>query len=157
MIDTPDHLAGRLREEGSKVREFFLGLPPQMWDMQVYSDGTQWTVRQVLAHIASAENSMGRLVKNILAGGAGSPADFDIDTYNERKVLEQKNQPVAELIRLFAESREANSLLTANLTPADLARVGRHPFLGIVPLSEIIKMIYRHDQIHLRDLRKLLT
>ena len=157
MMDTPDHLAERLREEGNKVRDFFLGIPPQMWDLQVYTDGNQWKVRQVLAHITSTENSMGRLVKNILAGGGGAPEDFDIDAYNERKVLEQKDRPEAELIRLFAESREANTLLTAQLTQEDLARMGRHPFLGIVPLSEIIKMIYRHDQIHLRDLRRLLT
>lgn len=157
MIDTPDHLAGRLREEGNKLQDYFLGLPSQTWDIQVYTDGTQWTVRQVLAHIASTENSMGRLVKNILAGGGGAPNDFDIDAYNERKILEQNDQSVAELIRLFAESREANTLLAAQLTQEDLARMGRHPFLGIVPLSEIIKMIYRHDQIHLRDLRKLLT
>jgi hypothetical protein len=42
------------------------------------------------------------------------------------------------------------------MQPADLANTGRHPFLGWVAVEDIIKMLYRHDQIHLRDLRRLL-
>jgi hypothetical protein len=38
----------------------------------------------------------------------------------------------------------------------DLERIGRNPFLGEVPLVEIVKLIYRHNQIHLRDLKRLL-
>jgi hypothetical protein len=35
-----------------------------------------------------------------------------------------------------------------------LLHQGRHPFLGRAPLSEIIKIIYRHNQIHLREIRQ---
>jgi hypothetical protein len=157
MSDTPEHLAGRLRDEGSKIRDFFLGLPANTWDALVYSDGEQWTVRQLLAHIASAEISMGRLVKNIVAGGAGTPEDFNIDVYNERKVRELNDKTTEELIVQFIDAREANANMTARLTTDDLACKGRHPFLGVTTVSEIIKMIYRHNQIHLRDLRKLLS
>jgi len=46
--------------------------------------------------------------------------------------------------------------LVASMSTDDLARQGRHPFLGQATLSEMIKMVYRHNQIHYRDLRKVL-
>jgi hypothetical protein len=155
MPDSPEHLAGRLRDEGGKVRDFFMSLPENSWDDLVYSDGAQWSVRQLLAHIASAEISMGRLVNNIVAGGAGTPEDFDIDAYNDRKVRELDGKLPAELIGQFSDARHANAQTVSRLSQDDLGRTGRHPFLGVTTLSEIIKMIYRHNQIHLRDLRKL--
>jgi hypothetical protein len=36
----------------------------------------------------------------------------------------------------------------------DLAKLGRHPFLGITSLEDIIKMVYRHNQIHMREIRR---
>jgi hypothetical protein len=41
------------------------------------------------------------------------------------------------------------------MQPADLERIGRHPFLGVAPLVEMIKLVYRHNGIHIRDARKL--
>jgi hypothetical protein len=47
------------------------------------------------------------------------------------------------------------SAFVAGLSEADLQKTGRHPFLGETSLAEMIKMVYRHNQIHYRDLRKL--
>lgn len=46
--------------------------------------------------------------------------------------------------------------LVASFTEEDLQKQGRHPFLGLTTLAEMVKMVYRHNQIHLRDLRKSL-
>jgi hypothetical protein len=37
-----------------------------------------------------------------------------------------------------------------------LEKTGRHPFLGVTTLREMIKMIYIHNQTHYRDLRRVL-
>jgi hypothetical protein len=155
MPDSPEHLARRLMDEGEKVRDYFMNMPENSWENLVYSDGAHWSVRQLLAHFASAEISMGRLVNNIVAGGAGTPEDFDIDVYNDRKVRELDGKSPDELIDQFSDARQANAHTVSRLSQNDLGRTGRHPFLGVTTLSEIIKMIYRHNQIHLRDLRKL--
>jgi hypothetical protein len=47
--------------------------------------------------------------------------------------------------------------MVAEMDNNDLEIQGRHPFLGVAPLSDIIKLIYRHNQIHIREIRKTLT
>jgi hypothetical protein len=43
------------------------------------------------------------------------------------------------------------------LSADDLVKTGRHPWLGIAPLEDMIQLLYRHNQIHQRDIRKLLA
>ena len=156
-ISNPQHLAERLRSEGEKTAEFFRSLDPEQLQQQVYMDGSCWQVRQVLAHFVASEASLTRLVENILAGGAGTPENFDLNAYNERKVAALQAVPVEGLLSEFLERRAATARLAASLRPEDLALTGRHPFLGVASLEDIIKMIYRHNQIHVREIRKVLS
>jgi hypothetical protein len=156
-MDTPQSLAERMFEDGQKTIQFFDHLSPDQWQMVVYSEGSRWTIRQVLGHFVSAEVSFTRLMENILAGGAGAPEDFDIDAYNEKKVAQLQSASTSELLLQYQQARQRNVELVSGLSPAELAIEGRHPFLGVVPLTDIIKLIYRHNQIHLRDVRKLLS
>jgi hypothetical protein len=156
MADTSEHLADRLRHEGQKTLEFFAGLTPDQWEQPVYTEGANWIVRQVLAHFVATEVGIALLVKNILAGGPGSPEDFKLNDYNERRVAKLTGLSADELMRRFSENRETSANLVAGMTQADLLRTGRHPFLGIAALEDIIKMMYRHNQIHQREIRKVL-
>lgn len=157
MVDTPSLLAERLHSEGEKTTEFFRALVPEDWEQVVYSDGAQWRVREVLAHFVTAEESLLRLVDNIAGGGTGSPDDFDLDEFNNRKVKALENSNLEGLLELFWINRQKTIALVKNLNPVDLMRQGRHPFLGVASLVDIIKLIYRHNQIHLRDLRRILS
>ena len=156
MPDTPEYLAGRLADESLKTQEFFNGLTAEQWDIQVYSDGTQWALRQILHHFVSSEVSFNRLIENILQGGEGAPEGFDIDGYNEKKVLQLRDSSITEMLERFDNARQRNIELVSRMTADDLLIEGRHPFLGVVPLKDMIKLIYRHNQIHQRDMRKKL-
>jgi hypothetical protein len=114
-------------------------------------------VRQVLAHFISTEAAIGRLIDNILTGGNGAPEDFDINAYNERKVAALNQVTPPELLLQFNHFRQRNIEVVAKMSQADLARQGRHPFLGKTELVEVIKLLYRHNQIHQRDIRKHLA
>ena len=46
--------------------------------------------------------------------------------------------------------------LLLELNDSDLAIEGRHPWLGVSPIEEMIKLLYRHNLIHQRDIRKVL-
>jgi hypothetical protein len=61
-----------------------------------------------------------------------------------------------ELLTRFKEYRRKNIDVVENFRSEDLVKTGRHPFLGVAQLEEIIKLIYRHNQIHLRDIRRVL-
>jgi len=110
----------------------------------------------VLAHFVSAEQAMRTLIEDVYAGGAGAVEDFDIDRFNAGEVADWVERTPDELLREFEASRQSCVALVRRMESANLANVGRHPFLGPVALEDIIKMLYRHDQIHLRDLRRLL-
>jgi hypothetical protein len=156
ISETPAWLAKRLLDEGQKAGAFFETLSPGQWDLPVYTEGACWKVRQVLAHFVATERAFCRLVTNILEGGSGTPEDFDLNAYNERKAAELAEVPAEELIRRYDDLRRETARLVAGLQPVDLARTGRHPFLGVVPLAEMLKLIYRHNQIHIREIRAVL-
>jgi hypothetical protein len=59
------------------------------------------------------------------------------------------------LIDQFKRLRQETIELVLNMNTSDLEKQGRHPFFGMAALEDIIKLIYRHGQIHLRDIRKL--
>ena len=155
MPDTPAFLAERLLQEGQKTIDFYRALEPGLWDRAVYTEGTHWSVQQVLAHFVSTEGAIQKLIENILEGGPGSPEDFNIDAYNERKVAALAEVPPQELMEQFSLLRQKSASLVSGMNQEDLNRRGRHPFLGITDLAEVIKLLYRHNQIHQRDVRKV--
>ena len=61
-----------------------------------------------------------------------------------------------QLLERFREARKQMIAWVAGLEDAALERTGRHPFLGVSTLREMIKMIYIHNQTHYRDIRRVL-
>jgi hypothetical protein len=155
MADTPQGLSERLLREGEKVLAFFKTLGSEQFEIAVYSEGAEWCVREVLAHFVSTERAFFNLIENVLSGGSGAPEGFDIDSYNQRNVEMLKSMAVSDLLDEFRELRTRTVALVSNLDVEQLQRLARHPFLGVVPLIDIIKLVYRHNQIHLRDVRRV--
>ena len=157
MPDTPASLAERMMEQGQKTLEFFRSLAPEQWRLPIYTEGTMWSVRDVLAHFTAAESGVTRLVENILGGGPGSPEDFDLNAYNERKVAGLKGASEEELLLQFSSLREKSATLVKNLHQDDLVKMGRHPWLGMASVEDILKMMVLHNQIHQRDIRRAIN
>jgi len=152
---TPAWLAERLKKEGEKVVAYFAALTDEQWQSEVYTEGDTWTTRNVLAHFVTSERGLLKLFKNIREGGLGASDDFSIDHYNARQQEKTKDLTPQELLAQFAEVRADTAEWVSALSKDDLAKEGRHPFLGQAPLVEMLKMIYLHNQIHFRDFRKL--
>jgi uncharacterized protein (TIGR03083 family) len=146
----------RLADEGRKVADYFRTLSGAQYAQQVYITGPQWTVRNVLAHLANAEQYLGLLVRDILGGGPGAPEDFVIDDFNATQVAGLKDVPPADLIRQFEAARTEMAAIVRDMTEVDFDRVGRHPWFGRVPLEQMLKLVYRHNMLHERDIRRAL-
>jgi len=110
----------------------------------------------VLAHFVASEAAHARLIRNVVSGGAGAPEDFNIDRFNESQLAPLRAVPLAELLRRFDDLRRQTVRLVASFTLEDLEKQGRQPFLGMTTVEEMIQLIYRHVQIHLRDIRRVL-
>jgi len=151
---TPTWLAERLKKEGEKVVAYFSALPDEQWHAEVYTEGDTWTIRNVLAHFVTSERGLHKLFENIREGGLGASDDFSIDRYNARQQEKTKNLSPAELLQQYRDVRADLASWVSKLSQDDLAIEGRHPYLGQVQLGEMIKMIYLHNQLHFRDIRK---
>jgi len=150
-------LAGKLKTEGDKFAAFFAGLSDKQWQAEVYTEGTTWTIRNVLAHFVTSERGLVRLFEQIRQGGAGSPDDFSIDRYNARQQAKTMELTPADLLEQYKSVRAGSIEWVSGLQDSELEIPGRHPFLQQTTLREMIKMLYLHNQLHYRDIRKALS
>lgn len=149
-------LADKLRTEGEKFFALFAGLTDDQWGAEVYTEGETWTIRNVLAHFVTSERGLVRLFERIRLTGEGASDDFSIDRFNASQQEKTKDLPPQELLEQYKAIRADSIAWTLSLDEADLEKQGRHPFLGMTTLREMIKMLYLHNQIHYRDMKRVL-
>ncbi len=156
MPDRKELILKRLADEGEKTAAFFKGLADSQWGQQVYTTGPLWRTRELLAHFVSAEGTFAYYGRDILVGGSGAPEDFVIDEFNATQVSGLKEATTADLIQQFEAARAEIVQIVRDMADADFDRIGRHPWFGRVPLENMLKLIYRHNMIHQRDISKAL-
>ena len=152
-----DELADKLRSEGEKFDKLFAELTDAQWQAEVYTEGETWTLRNVLSHFVTSERGLVRLFEKIRLGDAGSPDDFSIDRYNAPQQNKTKDLSPQELLEQYKAVRADSIAWTLSLSEADLEKQGKHPFLGITSIREMIKMLYIHNMSHYRDMKKVLA
>ena len=104
----------------------------------------------------TSERGLVKLFEQIRQGGGGVTDEFSIDRFNASQQEKTKELPFAELLEKYKSTRTETITWVSGLKEADLELTGRHPFLGETTLREMIKMLYLHNQIHYRDLKKVL-
>ncbi len=158
MGDRLELITRRLRDEGDKMSLFFRALQPADWELQIYPGdmGEPWSLRHLLAHQLSAERGFHLLALGILQGGEGSPVGMNIDAFNAREVIGLENRSPAGLLDSLLAARQQNIDLLQSLAEADLDREGRHPFFGWTTLEKLFKLIYRHNMLHIRDVKRVM-
>ena len=149
-------LAQKLKSEGEKMASIFSGLSDDQWVQQVYTEGSTWTIRNVLSHFVTSERGLVKLFEQIRQGGAGSPDDFSIDRYNASMQERTREMSPRELLDQYRRVRANTVSWVSGLNESDLDMTGRHPFLGKTVLREMIKMLYIHNLTHYRDMKKVL-
>jgi len=149
-------LAEKLKTEGEKFTRIFSELTDDQWQAEVYTEGTTWTIRNILSHFVTSERGLVKLFEQIRLGGSGASDDFSIDRYNASQQEKTKDLSVAELLEKYKSTRAETITWVSSLKETDLEITGRHPFLEMTTLREMIKMLYLHNQIHYRDLKKVL-
>ena len=149
-------LAEKLKSEGEKIVAIFSDIKDDQWQMEVYTEGTTWTIRNVLSHFVTSERGLIKLFEQIRQGGAGAAEDFSIDRYNAAMQERTKSASPHELMEQYKEVRANAIQWVSSLKESELEITGRHPFLGQTAIREMIKMLYIHNQLHYRDMKKAL-
>ena len=146
----------RLRDEGDKLLAVFEALSPAQWQTIIYTDGMVWTIKDLLAHQISAEREFQYYGCDILDGGQGAPEGFVINDFNNAAVAQLTARDVMTLIADLRATRQTTIDLVASIDEDEFALQGRHPFFGQMTIEDMFKLIYRHNMMHLRDLRRVL-
>lgn len=151
-----NELAEKLRSEGERFVSRFADLTDEEWQKQVYTEGATWTIRNVLSHFVTSERGLLKLFENIRRGGEGASEDFSIDRYNAAMQARTQELTPQELLEQYRTTRAESVAWTGGLSESDLEKQGRHPFLGVTTIREMVKMLFLHNQLHYRDIRKAL-
>ena len=111
-----------LREAGDRVVETDRSLPPERFDEVRHSD-SEWTGKEILAHIASVEWTYPKLLDLARMpapeGGGPRKAEFrtGIDDYNARQVAKRQEATIEELLEEFGRNREATIAAVESADP----------------------------------------
>jgi len=132
----------------------FTSFSDDQWQREVYTEGTTWTIHNVLSHFVTSERGLLKLFEQIRLGGPGAADDFSIDRYNAAMQARTRGATPQELIEQYKEVRANAIAWVSGLKESELNIIGRHPFLGQTEIREMIKMLYIHNMTHYRDMKK---
>lgn len=149
-------LAEKLKAEGERMAQFFSELSDDQWMNEVYTEGATWSIRNVLSHFVTSERGLIRLFERIRTSGEGASDDFSIDRYNAAQQEKTKDLSPAELLEQYKQVRAEAVAWVSGLKDEELDIKGRHPFLGETVIREMIKMLYLHNQLHYRDVKRVM-
>ena len=122
MDNRRDGIISELRNNEEEIISFYKGLNAMQLGITVYPEDPAWTVQQVLAHFITIEHSMQWLFKDILAGGPGSPEDFDVDRFNLTQPRKLDGLSLDELFAKFRSVRRDTIALVEGMEDKDLDR-----------------------------------
>jgi uncharacterized damage-inducible protein DinB len=155
MSETAE-LAEKLKTEGKRMAQFFAELSADQWENEVYTEGTTWSIRNVLSHFVTSERGLVKLFERIRTTGEGAADDFSIDRYNASQQERTNELTPAELLGQYEQVRAESVAWVLGLKVEELDIKGRHPFLGETVIREMVKMLYLHNQLHYRDVKRAL-
>jgi len=112
-----------------------------------------WSVRQVVRHLADSDLVWGYRVRMVLAQDRPPLTGYDQDLWARR--LHYERAPIDEALDLFSVLRRSNLRLLTNASAEDLRRVGVHAERGEESVEHMVRMYAGHDLLHLRQLERI--
>ena len=150
-------LLQRLEQEGQQVLLFLSQLNEHDWMLQIYTEDMGWTAHQFLAHFISVERAFQWLIDNIVSGGTGTPPEFDLDRFNHEQVKSLQEHSRQDLLSIYQAERATTLSQVTQYDSMDLLKEGDHPYFGQLSVEALLKLLYRHSKLHIRDLRRALA
>ena len=135
----------------SLVREALAGTGPATLNRR--PPGQDWSMRDVVIHLADAELVRAVQIRLALAGDEADLPAFDADLW-KRKLLYVFRDPEAALSG-FQQVRYGTAELLRECAPDAWERAGSHPELGTVTVAELVARAADHVDEHVAQLRSM--
>lgn len=113
----------------------------------------QWSIKEIVTHLADAELVYGFRYRKILAEDAAEAPAFDQELWISRLSAPQRD--FKAILEMFKTVRRSN-LDLLKVTPAkNLQRAGAHPEYGPLTVAQLMIHLAVHDLNHLKQLRRV--
>ena len=152
MSDRLEHHKIQLAESRTKLNAALDQIGNRS-EEQLYSDGAQWTLRQLAIHLALADAGHNQMLYHYTDGKDFIPADYDINRYNKGSVARKSEMTMEQIRESLNQSRqELLAWFDAQADDSFLDKTGRHPNMKILTNSEIINVMVWHEGAHSDDI-----
>ena len=148
-----------IQDELNETRAYLESILDQVedrWETPVYSDGLEWTIRQIVTHLADAEKGHWLQAKNIAEGKDIIPEDFDLERYNRRQTEKSAERTVESAHHDLETHRQGLLDWLFTITDEALDAKGRHATLRIMSVEEILLHLANHERTHAEDIARAL-
>ncbi len=157
MSDKAEELRQYLLTSRATLLDCLNSLTEEQWQTTVFSEENQWTVTDILRHLAEAQRGMNGQIVQIQAGGSGVPEDFDLNRWNARGVRKAQEKTPADLLAELEQGQAQALALLTTMQADDWDKKGRHGSGRILSIAEIFQIIGGHEVNHANDIRQALN
>jgi len=120
-------------------------------DLRTRPEPAEWSVVELLGHIADAELNSSVRYRSILSENEPDLVPYDQDLWANR--LHSTSESADDLLATFDVLRAANLRLWAATPAVDRARVGNHLERGPESYELTFRLLAGHDRVHVAQAR----
>jgi hypothetical protein len=147
MLKELEPIASKLREERGVLWRALDALTEEQAATRKVN--AQWTIKDIVAHLAGAERGMLRMAQRMASGeNPRLPDGYKNDEYNARQVGKRAQVSVAQIRAEMDGSRAELLAFMQGLTAPQLALRGEHPILGDTTVKDVLEVIGKHEEEH---------
>jgi uncharacterized damage-inducible protein DinB len=114
----------------------------------------QWSVAEILAHLADVEIVIGWRMRSILGDPGTAVQAYDQNAWVMAGHYEKRDP--RKSIELQRSVREANLALLKTLSPEQWKQFGQHAERGKESIEHIVRMVAGHDINHIQQIERIL-
>jgi len=163
----PDERASitdKLKAERAKLLASLADLPREIMHRPLGDAG--WSIKDVLAHLAMAEEVNVRFAKLMVARDTpvqldelanafpDYPLPFELDKFNNWMAERWRAKSLDEVLTALDATRAATLAWADTLTHEQLARSGAHAVWGNQSVHGMLRILVIHDKFHRGDIEK---
>lgn len=156
MTERKQAIRQHLESTRAALIEAVSGLAAEDWERLVTSSEGAWTVRQALAHLASAEAGQLATGRRMLTGEAKLREDWNLDFWNRRQVEKRQDRSPTDLLGDLSTSRRELLEWIDGLSEADLEKSGQHARGDVITIEQLCFRVGEHEADHAVQIRRAL-
>jgi hypothetical protein len=148
----PEQLAESYVAAVDAFTEAMQAVPAELVEFR--ESGSSWSPRDIAFHVAAVDQLLGLRLRRIL--GDDNPDLAGVNTHADVMQFRVIRADRSLALDALAGSSALNAALVEVLSPAQVARKGRHPHGHDVTAGEIAKFLSLHIEAHVKQLARVI-